>query len=122
VTYHKIVSNEFWDGFTGGPILDENIKRKLSTRHNIYEEDLADAFGDPYMVVTRNRRKSPQPHQGLDSRGIVYEILAETQARRVMFIVGRLFPNGNLYIITAYWADRELEIQYHRESEVLRDE
>ena len=41
---------------------------------------------------------------------------------KVIFLVGRLFPDGNLYIITAYWADSELIQFYLQKTEVLQNE
>lgn len=117
----RILSSEFDRTFNGTIILDQDIETKLTVKHKVYKEDLIDALSDPYMVVMRTKQKST-PANILTSIGIVYEILAETEAARVMFIVGRLFPDGNLYIITSYWADKELETLYYKESEMLRDE
>ena len=49
-------------------------------------------------------------------------ILCETESGKILFLVGRLFSDGNLYIITAYWAEPELQSIYTKESEVLKNE
>lgn len=50
------------------------------------------------------------------------EILCESSGSEVLFIEARLFDDGNLYVITAYWANEGLIQIYYQESEVLRDE
>jgi len=122
VVYKKVYTNEFWDNFVGGPILDSDVRQKLLSKHKVYEYDLEDAFGDYYMVVTKSDRKSSDSLKSPDSKGVVYEIFAETESGKVMFIIGRLFPDGNLYIITAYWATEDQSTIYYQESEVLRNE
>lgn len=102
-------------------VLDVDIKEKLINKHKVYEHDLEDALGDPCMVVIKNNRKSPELTTTEKSNGRVYELYASTINGRVLFIVGRLFSNGNLYIITAYWADKKQDSFYQRESEVLCD-
>ena len=74
------------------------------------------------MVVIKSQQKPPTPKGNQVSKGKVYDICAETEAGRVLFIVARLFTDGNLYIITSYWAEDEMEEFYHKESEVLRDD
>jgi hypothetical protein len=37
-----------------------------------------------------------------------FEVLCETTNLKILFIVVRLFEDGNLYIITAYWAGEQL--------------
>lgn len=117
----KIYSTEFSDLFNGKIVFDDDIKSKLFNKHKVYEGDVADALGDPYLVVVKSRQGSPAPKGIRASKGTVYEIFAETETGRVLFIVGRLFPDGNLYIITSYWAEDEMEKFYYKESELLRD-
>jgi hypothetical protein len=74
------------------------------------------------MVVMKSKQKSPIPLNPEKSSGKVYEILCETETCKVMFVVGRLFPEGRLLILTTYWADRPLQKIYYQESEVLRNE
>lgn len=93
-------------------ILDNDIEVKLNKKHKMYKDDLMDALGDPYLVVMKTKQKSPSSKDKPKSTGKVYEILCETEGGRVMFVVGRLFSDGNLYIITAYWADDSLELIY----------
>lgn len=118
----RIFSHEFEDSFNGRTILDQDIEKKLNVKHKVYEEDILDGLEDPYLVVMKSTRNSATPKDKEKSRGRLLEILGATEASRVIFIIGRLFPNGTLYIITAYWADPTLEKVYHQESEVLRDE
>lgn len=118
----RVFSQEFDKVFNGNIILDTAIESKLLNKHKVYKSDIEDALSDPYLVVMRNKQKSPSPTISLKTKGTVYEILCETEAKRVMFIVARLFPDGNLYIITAYWADKNLTTIYYQESEVLRND
>lgn len=119
----RVFTPEFVNSFNGTVILDKDIESKLNNKHKVYKEDLIDALGDPYLVVMKTSHKSPPSLTGESkSRGKVYEILCETENGQVLFIVGRLFPDGNLYIITAYWVGTELEKLYRQESEVLRNE
>lgn len=117
----RVLNSEFEQIFKGTIILDQDIEDKLNQKHKVYRDDLYDAMGDPYIVVMRTKQKSPQPNTLL-SKGKVYEILCETESGRVLFVVGRLFLDGNLYIITAYWTEPALEAVYRQESEVRRDE
>ncbi len=117
----RVLNSEFERVFSGVIILEQGIEDKLDQKHKVYRDDLYDAMGDPYLVVMKPKQKSPLPNIP-ESKGNVYEILCETISGRVLFIVGRLFPDGNLYIITAYWAEPSLEELYRQESEVLRDE
>lgn len=119
---YKRVSNKFDDLFNGTIILDQDIEDKLYLKHKVYRDDLADALGDPYLIALKPKQKSPLPQNKHRSSGTVYEILCETESGKVLFFIGRLFPDGNLYVITAYWADKELEKIYYQESEVLKDE
>ena len=119
---NRILSPEFEKVFCGTIILDLDIETKLNVKHKVYKEDLVDALSDPYMVVMRVKQKSPDPNNKQKSSGTVYEILAETDSARVLFVVGRLFPDGNLYIITSYWANKELKSLYYQESEMLRND
>ena len=118
----RILSPEFEKVFNGTIILDLDIETKLNVKHKVYKEDLVDALSDPYMVVMRIKQKSPTPSNKFKSNGTVYELLAETESARVLFVVGRLFPDGNLYIITSYWANKELNSLYYKESEMLRND
>jgi len=112
----EILSSEFYKLFSGRIILVPEIEEKLLVKHKVYKEDLEDALGDPYMVVVRSKRKQ------LNEKGKNYEIYAETENGRVLFVVGTIFPDGNLYIITSYWANEKTESFYYIESEVLRDD
>jgi len=118
----RILSPDFGKVFCGAIILDLDIETKLNVKHKVYKEDLVDALSDPYMVVMRIKQKSPDPNNKQKSSSTVYEILAETESTRVLFVVGRLFPDGNLYIITSYWANKELNYLYYKEREMLRND
>ncbi|MDA8210321.1 MAG: hypothetical protein M0021_00335 [Clostridia bacterium] len=118
----RVFNSEFEKVFNGTLILDQDIEDKLDIKHKVYRDDLFDAFSDPYLVVMKTKQKSPISKNVPKSKGTVYEILCEAASGRVLFVVGRLFPDGNMYIITAYWADTALEDLYRHESEVLRDE
>lgn len=118
----RIISSEFESTFNGSTILDYDIEHKINNKHKVYKEDLIDALSDPYTVVIRATQKSPVSTNRITSSGVVYEILCESESNRVMFVVGRLFPDGNLFIITAYWTNTNLAAFYYKESEALRDE
>lgn len=118
----RLLNNEFDKVFNGTVIVDRIIEDKLHVKHKVYCDDLADALGDPYKVVLMTKQRSTTPTNKPQSNGILYEILAETESCRILFIVGRLFQDGNLYIITSYWADKDLESFYYKECEVFRDE
>lgn len=118
----RIFNSDFSKVFTGTIILDTDIEDKLDSKHKVYKDDLADALGDPYFVVMRAKQKSPASQVRLSSNGKVYEILAQTESGKILFIIGRLFPDGNLYIITSYWADHNMENIYFQESEALRND
>ena len=122
VVFNRTFSTEFINCFNGTIILDKTIETKLDVKHKVYKEDLIDALGDPFIVVVKPKQKSTTPITKKKSSGKVHEIYCETEAGRVVFIVGRLFQDGNLYIITAYWADAELEKFYRQESKVQRNE
>jgi hypothetical protein len=109
----RTLNSEFEHLFNGTIILDQAIEDKLDQKHKVYRDDLYDAMGDPYFVVMKPKQKSP-PSNTPKSKGKVYEILSETESGRILFVVGRLFPDGNLYIITAYWADASLEEVYRQ--------
>lgn len=115
-------NDEFDRTFNGTLILDIDIETKLHTKHKVYRDDLEDVLGDPYKVVLKPKQKSKSPSNKIKSSGNLYEILCESSNGLIMFLITRLFEDGNLYIITAYWADEELEQIYYQESEVLRDE
>ncbi|WEK53467.1 MAG: hypothetical protein P0Y55_12855 [Candidatus Cohnella colombiensis] len=118
----RILNDEFDQVFNGTIILDSDIEDKLHSKHKVYRDDLEDALGDPYRVVLKPKQKSKTPTNQFMSSGNLYEISCETSDGRVLFIVTRLFNDGNLYIITAYWATADLKQIYYQESEVLRDE
>lgn len=118
----RIFNDDFEKIFDGTIILDQHIEDKLHTKHKVYRDDLEDALGDPYRVILRAKQKDKISVNQSTSNGKLYEILCESSGQRVLFIIGRLFENGHLYIITSYWADRELENIYYTESEVLRNE
>lgn len=88
----RILNDEFEKIFAGVIVLDADIETKLHAKHKVYRDDLEDALGDPYKIIL------------------------------MPFLVTRLFHDGNLYIITAYWADPDLQNIYYTESEALRDE
>ncbi len=118
----KSTNGKFEKIFKGKIILDQHIEDKLDIKHKVYKDDLSDALGDPYLVVMKPKQKSPLPQNRATSSGTVYELLCETESGRILFIIGRLFPDGNFYIITSYWANEQLEQIYRQESEVLKDE
>lgn len=118
----KIYSSEFQDLFSGNVILHNRIKEKLYVKHKVYEADLHDALTDDYAVVLRSSRQSPLPPTGHETKGTVYDIYAGSGDGRVLFVVGRLFPDGALYIISARWAKNNEEIYYYKAREVLFDE
>jgi hypothetical protein len=122
VILKRILNDDFDRIFNGTIILDSDIEDKLHSKHKVYKDDLEDSLGDPYRVVLRPKQKSKVPATKSTSSGTLYEVLCESSDGRVLFVVTRLFNDGNLYIITAYWADKELEQIYYQESEVLRDE
>lgn len=114
----RIFNNNFEKTFNGTIILDHSIEEKLIGKHKVYREDVADAISDPYRVVMRPRRKNVLSKNTLDSKGQLYELLCITSMNRILFLVGRLFSDGNFYIITSYWADQQLQHIYFQESEV----
>lgn len=118
----RVISDEFDKIFNGKIILDKQIEHKLHIKHKVYSDDLSDALGDPYRVVMKPRQKSSEFKNKPRSSGKLFELLCETSTGRILFVVSRLFPDGNLYIITSYWANSKLEELYQQESEVLRDE
>jgi hypothetical protein len=118
----RILNEDFDRVFNGTIILDTDIEDKLHRKHKVYRDDLEDALADPYRVILKPKQKSKSPTDQIISSGKLYEILCETSDGRVLFTVTRLFDDGNLYIITAYWANTDLEHIYYQESEVLRDE
>jgi hypothetical protein len=118
----RILSDEFDRLFKGIIILDNDIEDKLHIKHKVYRDDLEDALGDPYRVVLKPKQKSKIPANQIISSGRLYEVLSETSDGRVLFTIVRLFNDGNLYIITAYWASESLKQIYYQESEVLRNE
>ena len=118
----RIYSNEFHGIFNGTIVLDSDIEKKIERKHHVYKEDLEDGLGDPCLVVIKNARKSPLPKNKSWSQGTLYELYCETTSGRILFIVGRLFENGNLYVITSYWADPDQVKLYYQESEELGDE
>lgn len=119
---NRILSNEFTFLFNGTIILDPDIEDKLHLKHKVYRDDLEDALGDPYRVILKPKQKPKTPIGPKRSSGKLYEIICQNTEGRILFMVTRLFNDGNLYIITAYWADEELKQIYYQESEVLQDE
>jgi hypothetical protein len=109
-----IVSKEFRDLFSGIVILREDIQNKLLEKHRVYEDDLYNALSDEYAVVIKGQQKQ------VSTKGQNYEIYGKTSGR-VLFIVGLLFSDGNFYIITSYWATKDMISFYEEESEVLED-
>ena len=110
----RIVSFEFNELFNGTVILRTDVEEKLVKKHKVYEDDLYDALSDEFIVVIKGQQKQ------LSNSGQNYEIYGKTPCGRILFIVGILFPDGNLYIITSYWATDEMVDFYEEESEVLR--
>jgi len=119
---NRIFTDEFDKLFNGTIILDIDIENKLHQKHKVYRDDLEDALGDPYRVVLRPKQSSKIATNKTSSSGYLFEILCETTDQRILFIVARLFEDGNLYIITSYWAGHDLTQVYYQESEVLRDD
>jgi hypothetical protein len=102
--------------------LDIDIETKLHLKHKVYRDDLEDALGDPYRVVLKPKQSSKTIANKSTPSGQLFEVLCETTNSKIFFMVVRLFDDGNLYIITAYWAGNQLIQIYYQESEVLRDE
>ena len=119
---NRIYSSEFINNFNGTIIIDQDIETKLDIKHKVYKDDLIDGLGDPYLVVMKPKQKSLAPTNKVKSKGKLFEILCETESGKILFLVGRLFPDGNLYVITAYWAGLELQAIYLQESEALKDD
>jgi len=117
----RVFTDDFDKLFNGTIILDVDIENKLHQKHKVYRDDLEDALGDPYRVVLRPKQGSKVSLNHTNSSGFLFEILCETSDQRVLFIVARLFEDGNLFIITSYWAKHDLVQIYYLESEVLRD-
>jgi hypothetical protein len=118
----RIFTDEFDALFNGTIILDADIENKLHLKHKVYRDDLEDALGDPYRVVLKPKQSSKAIVNKTTTSGYLFELLCETTGSKILFIVVRLFDDGNLYIITAYWAGEQLVQIYYQESEVLRDE
>lgn len=119
----EIVSNEFYELFDERRlILTKQIEQKLNNKHHVYFDDLVNALGDPYSIVLKSKRKSPNSINPNENKGITYEIYAETDSNKILFIVGLLFLDGAFYVITARWAEPKESAFYQKESEVLRDE
>lgn len=112
----KIVSHEFYELFNGTVILRQDVKNKILTKHKVYENDLYEALNDEYAVVIKGQQKQ------ISNNGQNYEIYGKTLSERVLFIIGILFSDGNLYIITSYWATKNMVNFYEEEREVLEDE
>ena len=113
----RTLNNEFEKYFNGTVILDPIIENKLMTKHKVYKDDLAYALADPNRLIMKPKQKPIIPTNKPKNNGKLYEILCEAYGR-VLFIIGRLFNDGNLYIITSYWADKNLTNVYIKESEV----
>lgn len=118
----RTYSDEFNSLFNGTIIIDMDIEKKLHQKHKIYRDDLEDALGDPYRVVLKPKQKSKTSANKPKSSGQLFEVLCESTNFRILFILARLFGDGNLFIITAYWAGHDLSQIYNQESEVLTDE
>jgi hypothetical protein len=119
---NRTFSSEFLKTFSGTFILRQDIEEKLANKHKVYSNDLLETLNDQFLIAMKPKQKSPALLNKEQSKGTVYEILCETQSKRIIFIVGRLFPDGNLYIITAYWADSELSQLYLQEREVSQND
>lgn len=114
-------SDEFNHSFIGEIILGSKTEYKIHLKHKVYRDDIEDALGDPYRVVIKPRQKSKAAINKIYSSGLLFEIYCQHSNSQVLFIVARLFDDGNLYIITAYWADQDLTQFYDEESEVFKD-
>lgn len=112
----KLYHTEFVELFKGRIIITPETEEKLMGKHNVYVEDIEDALGDPFAVVILGQQKQSSMN------GTNYEIYAETESKRVLFIVGKLFSDGNFYIITSYWANNEMIKFYFKTREVLSDD
>jgi hypothetical protein len=112
----KILSNEFFELFNGTAILRRDIESKILIKHKVYENDLYDVLNDEFAIVIKGQQRQ------INNKGQNYEIYGEVTSGRVLFIVGILFPDGNLYIITSYWATKKMINFYEEEREVLEDE
>lgn len=106
----------FEELFFGRLIIQSHIEIKLNTKHSVYKEDIIDALEDPYLVVVKGKQKQ------LSKGGTNYDIYAETEDGRILYIASKIFTDGNLFVITAYWANSEMKKFYIKESEVLRNE
>ena len=93
----RVFTDDFDKLFNGTIILDVDIENKLHQKHKVYRDDLEDALGDPYRVVLRPKQGSKVSLNNTNSSGFLFEILCETSDQRVLFIVARLFEDGNLY-------------------------
>lgn len=118
----RILNDEFDQLFNGRIILDQDVEHKLHNKHKVYKDDLSDALEDSNRLILKPKQLSTAPINKEKSAGKLYEILGETSSGRILFIVSRLFPDGKLYIVTSYWATKELKQTYYNINEVLRNE
>lgn len=107
----QLVNEEFNELFNGTVILTEKTEEKILKKHKVYEHDLYNALEDEFIVVIKGQKKQQA------TNGQIYEIYGKTSSGRILFIVGLLFADGNLYIITSYWANSKMINFYEGESE-----
>lgn len=119
--YYELSTN-FEEYFFGKIKLIPEIEAKIKTKHKVCLEDLEDAYGDPYIIVAKPKQKSPAPVNKEKAEGIPCEIYAETSDGRILFIICRLFPDGNSFIVTAYWANQAIQNFYRTQRERLYGE
>lgn len=119
--YHQLSIN-FIEYFTGKIILIPEIEEKINCIHKVCKDDIEDAFGDPYIIVAKPKQKPRIPIDKEKSLGILCEIYAETSNHKILFIICRLFADGNSFIITAYWANQEIQDFYRTQREKLYKE
>lgn len=119
--YFKL-SKKFEELFKGEVIIKSDIEEKINKKHKVYKEDVEDALGDPCIIVVKPKQKSPQPKNKDKSEGVSLEIYAETSNGKILFIFCRLFPNGNIYLISAYWTDTKGEAFYYKQRDFIYGE
>jgi hypothetical protein len=55
---YERTSKKFDELFNGTIVLDQDIEDKLFIKHKAYRDDLADAFGDPYLIAIKPKQIS----------------------------------------------------------------
>ncbi|RBP31499.1 MULTISPECIES: hypothetical protein [Bacillus] len=110
------VSRSFSKKYSGNIILTADIQSKLRYQHSVHSQDVVTCMDDNCKVVVKNTHKKYTSLKYPDSK--VYDIFGEVNGK-VLFIVGRMFNDGNIYIITARWAEGNESAFYYRNSEVM---